>query len=370
MKIVTKKNVKAPTKTVSFEEQTNAFESEKQYRANKNWNFSALKDFDLKGVLQYHKKYILKEKEEEKNNSMYLGSLVDCLLLTPNFFDEKYFIYEESNVKGQEKTFVDNIYKIYCRNIDKELKNNFSDNFEEAFDMTRYNVNKELIAFKGKELSKVIDKFYDGPMQEYYDSLISNYGKIPVFQVDIAKAEAIVNNLKTHPNTADVCNLETQDSVEVINQLPIFFEIKGKKFKALLDKIIIDHDAKIIFPYDLKCTWEMLNFAFNRLKNRYYLQEAVYNLALQAEFPDFKIAPPRYILAHSANQLAPIIAETDEEMLRESINGFTTSSGKYYRGVYDLIDDLDWHYKNDIWDSTKKLVENDGILKLHKIGID
>lgn len=373
MKITKKQEPRAVADPIPFDEQTSMFESEKSYRANSNWNYSALKDFDTKGALYYHKKYILKEKEKEEksNEAMYLGSLVDCLLLTPEFFDEKYFIYKDIEVVGQSKTLVDNLYSLYVKNKDKG-KDVFdlTKNLPDAFDMTKYNSKKEIVAFKGKDFDYILDLMLTDKMQNYFNSLVSNYNKIAVFESDISLANNIVVALKTHPYTADLCNMVTKDNVEVINQHAIFFEIKGHKFKALLDKIIIDHNSKTIFPLDLKCTWELLNFAFNRLKNRYYLQEGVYNLALQAKYPDFTIAPPRYILAHSANQLAPVIAETDEDMLYESLNGFTTMSGKKYKGVYDLIDDLEWHYKNDTWNTTKYLYDNDGVIKLKKIGID
>lgn len=357
---------KPEKKKISKKAQEALIQEESLYRQDESWNYSALKYFDTKGPLAYYKKYVLKEKEEDKNAAMHLGSLVDCLDLTPDLFDLKYYMFTESKVKGQQKTFVDNLFKEYLNN--RNLS--FSTIFNLAFEKTKYDIKGQKIAFKDKDVDKVVEMFYDNSMQDYYESLLANEGKTPVFPADIDLAEKIVKTLRTHKYTSDLMNLNSSESLEVINQKSIYFEIKGRKFKALLDKIIIDKEYKKIFLHDLKCTWESLNFAFNRLKNKYYLQEGVYYLALNKEYPDYEIIPTKYILADSANQVAPVIAETNLDMTMEALHGFTSKSGKRYKGVYQLIEELEWHYENNIWNTSKSIEDNDGVIKLNKVGIE
>jgi hypothetical protein len=366
---VKKKNEEIEANKVSVKEQKKLFKRQVNYRKNDSWSYSRLSYFDKNTPLKYKNMYIDKTISYKTSDAMKLGNLVDCLLLTPDLFNSLYYMNTEAEIKGQDKLLVDSLYKEYCNNLNekKELKISFETVFNLAFDKVQRDTKGNIVKFTNKKADDILNIFPGSKMENYYDSLLNNYGKICVFQSEIDFANMIVKSLTNHPNTKDICNFTTKEGFEVHNQKDIYFKIKNIPFKSLLDKIIIDKKNKKIYLYDLKCSWEILNFASNRLKNKYYLQEGVYYLALKAEYPDYEIIPTKYILAHSVNQLAPIIVETNKELLKEGLNGFTTPGGKRYKGVYELIDELSWHHDNKIWNSTKEITDNKGRLYLEKI---
>ena len=66
----------------------------------------------------------------------------------------------------------------------------------------------------------------------------------------------------------------------------------------------------------------------------------------------------------SSNNRRPIKYETTKDDLSRGLHGFSIN-GKRYRGVYELMTEINWAEDNNIWNASKALMDGDGRLRLN-----
>lgn len=362
---------KTISNTIAYERQLEIVAKEKEYRANSALNYSSIKDFDEHGPLQFYKRHIAKEKEPKKeSDAMDMGSLVDCLLTVPDTFDDRYFVHTANEtVKGQNKELVEemfNITKLYYNEEDGTTAIPFGEIFKQAFENVQLDkFTGEQVKFKGKTWEVILGTFSGGPMEDFYTSLIENISKKGVSMIQVDMAQNIVKSILSVPCIHDIYN---RTDVEIHNQYPLYFEYQGFKMKGLLDTVHINHDEKWVQEFDLKTSWTTLNFGYNRLSNRYYIQEAVYNKGLELAFPGYVIRPRKYIIADSRNNIMPYIGNTTLEHLEQGFLGISMPSGRTYKGLNELLTEIQWHFDNSIWNTTMEIYENSNEITLELFG--
>jgi len=347
--------------------------SEREYRALKDRiSYSSIKQFD-DSYKSFYKEHILKENvERETNQSMILGSIVDCLLLSPDDFDDRYAIVNLTKPTGQIGELSENLYKITLKYIDEEgsVTREFGEIFLEAFEKCQKDGK-----FKGKTIESALQAFRkveDGVSGElYYDECRKNHGKQTIDLSTISIAEKIVESLRNGEYTGDIINMKDSEGIEVHCQFPILFEIEGIPVKSLFDKVVINHNEKKIYPYDLKVSWQIDNFPYNYWKMKYFLQLGTYDTALKSyiindrsELSDYEIVPMQFIVADSALQSIPVIYKTNTQNVLEGIHGFILSSGRKQKGVLELVKEISKHIELGIWNQSMETYENKGILEL------
>ncbi len=145
----------------------------------------------------------------------------------------------------------------------------------------------------------------------------------------------------------------------------------GHKFKSMMDKVVVDHEAKTIQVYDLKCTWSVENF-YNEyyLYRRAYIQGYLYYWAAfnfqnsdEKLKGEYKILYPKFIVCDSTNYMNPLIYAMSDENMQDALNGFE-HKGREYPGVAQLIEDLQWALANDKWNISRENYINNGVVKL------
>lgn len=347
--------------------------SERDYRSLKDrLSYSSLKTFS-KDRFKFYKEFVLGEKKEETlSNDMILGNLVDCELFTPEDFDNKFHINQVAKPTGQMGELCDELIlkTIFYTNEDKEITVEFSHIFEESLATLQKKGN-----FKGKDLSKVLELFTkkDGDIspEDYYRDGRDAIGKTVVDINQVTYGKKLVEQvLNCRFEAGEILRQRSTDNVEVLNQFAILFEINGIEFKALIDKLIIDHINKRIEPFDLKVTWENESFDYNFLKMGYYIQNGVYNLAIREyvrqnpELAGYEIDYLSFITVDSSGKSEPLVYRTNEEIHNLSLNGFTTSSGKSYKGVLQLIDEIQHHLNEGNWLISKDNFLSNGVSQL------
>jgi hypothetical protein len=187
---------------------------------------------------------------------------------------------------------------------------------------------------------------------------------------EVTNAEAIVEELKTNSVTKKIVNLVDSKRYTIKNQLQVEgYEIGGHMFKSMMDKVIIDHQEKLIQVYDLKCVWAVENFYSEYYLYRLaFIQAYLYYTAtefwaLQNGMGEYKILPPKFIVCDSINYYNPLIYELDYKDLDDAYLGFEYKNRKY-KGVRELIEDLTWALEHNIWNISRKNYLSDGIVKL------
>lgn len=340
------------------------------YRQLEGLNQSMLKVFDS-DPLKFYQEFVLKQpKEDSSSSAMLLGDLVDFYLLEcrgngADFdlkFDDNYVLFSGNRTSSQVFDLADELFKITKLNMTEEgeIVTEFQTRFKEAF------TNIQAIGkYKGKTWEKGLEDFTANGM-EYFESLMKSIGKKVVDLGLVERAKAIAEQLLTDDFTKDIFNNKNLVTKQVIE-----FEWYGFKCKSELDAFIIDHENKTIQPIDLKVTWDNESFEYMYIKNSYYLQQAFYDKALeeysyQNNLNDYDVLPFWFIVGDSSkNSRRPLVYKLNSQHTYDGYHGFTFNN-RYYRGVNELMEAIDWSNFNQIWNCSKENFENNGVVELQE----
>ena len=340
--------------------------TESEYRDITLDSSSSLKDYSV-DPRKYKKRHILKEKVDEKyNEAIFMGQLVETILMEPDEFDNLFFMSSCANIPGgMMLDFINALVKHTVEATDEDgvILLPFLDLAEKAHEDAKYKI----------KLESVINKFSSSDAEVYYNELLRvTINNLTVVTPDnVNNAEKIVKELQNNPITSTIVNIKTGKRFEVINQMKITgFSIDGLPLKAMLDKVIVDHVAKTIQFYDLKCTWSVEQFFKDYyLYRRAYIQAYTYDVACKsltqagAPFEGYEVLLPKFIVCDSINYYSPLIYELTEKDLLDAYHGFEIN-GKIYPGVGKIIENLTWSVTKDIWNISKENYENNGLVKL------
>lgn len=351
--------------------------NEAQYRKVSKLSYSAINTF-RKDRNAFYKEHILGYPRKESSSvSLILGTLVHTMLAEIPI-DEKFHIQATKDVKGQMLELVEVLFQNYQQSmIDGEQTLSFVDNFEKSLAYLQMNDK-----FKGKKSEAVLNLFNTTSAVELFNEKVENADKTTVNESLLQKAEDIVKNIKEHQNSAFYANVQTDETHHVYTELPIFFNMDGNKkvdddedymYKSMIDKVIVNVPNKTIQPIDWKTAWDSESPEKAYIKNGYYLQAAMYNIAIEEwvkknypewlkdGFRNYTLLPMIYIFCDTANNNAPVILKLTYDDLLYAFNGFTYKY-EYYEGLYELTDDINWHLATGIWNESRINHKNKGIV--------
>lgn len=344
--------------------------TEAVYRANMLDSSSSLKDFSMDRK-KYYKKYILGDKVDEKDNqSILMGKIVETLLLEPHEFDGKFHLSScLSAPTGLMLKFVEALYK-YAREATDEkgiVQRDFADISKDAYVDAEYKI----------PYDTVIKKFIGSDAEIYYREICMIRAKNldVVTSSDVSFAERIVEELKNNFVTKDVVNMINSTRYTVLNQFQVEpYLVDGLALKSMIDKVIVDHEKKLIKIYDLKCTWSVENFLEDYyLYRRSYIQAYVYFQAIKQftkntehEWFGYKVELPYFLVCDSTNYYNPLFYKLNDEDYKNAYKGFERK-GKTYPGVEQIIEDLKWATSNNVWNISRTNFLNNGVVTINDL---
>ena len=332
-------------------------QSEKSYREVMLDSSSSLKDFSMDRK-KYYKKYILNEYVEDKDSQAALmGRIVETQLMEPDLFDTRF--YMSACAKAPTANMLLFVEALYDRtkeatNDAGEVTRSFEDISRSAYTDAGYKIPYE----------RVINSFTGSDAEIYYDEIrkVRTNGLSVVTTQDVTNADRIVEELRTNSITKDIVNLVNSVRYGVMNQHQVeAYKVGGHLFKSMMDKVIVDYQEKTIQVYDLKCVWAVENFFEEYyLYRRAYIQAYLYYRAALSLTLDpnssvygYKVLPPSFIVCDSMNYFSPLVYTLSENDLADALLGFEFK-GRDYPGVKDLIEDLHWALKTNIWGISRK----------------
>lgn len=344
-----------------------ASKTEAVYRSIMLDSSSSLKEFSLDRK-KYYRKYILGEKVEDKDTlAATIGRVVETLLLEPHEFDKRFYMSSCANAPtGLMLEFVNALCKHTeeATNDDGQIFRTFEEIARDAYTDSGFKI----------KFDAVISKFVGSDAEIYYNEMrkVKAEGLTVVTTEDVSNAEKIVEELKTNQVTAEVVNLVNSARWQVFNQMQVEgYSVDGQIFKAMMDKVIVDHEQRTIQVYDLKCTWSVENFYEEYyLYRRAYIQAYLYYKAAgqlkfvnDAEWGDYTVLPPKFIVCDSTNYFNPLIYQLTMEDLSDALIGFE-HKGRKYPGVGELIKDLKWALENNVWNISRVNYLNNGVVNI------
>lgn len=337
-------------------------------------SYSSIKLFD-QDRQAFYRQNILGEKSREKTSvAKTLGSLVH-LYLAEQQFDSKFHLMSAMTPKGQMLDLVNALYDRAMRSVvvndhgQHIISEKFETLFMDAVQNVKYDHNMQEIAFKGKDMQKILGLFIDSDAEIYYKEMLSCIGKEVVSESMDKKAEDICNTLKSHSYTSEYANARTGGNIEVFNELAILFEYEGVPYKALLDKLIIDSSVKSLQPVDYKTSWNSEEPVGVYLKFAYFLQAAMYDLALKIwmkehpELEGYEVLPMAFIFADTSGFNDPVVLHLSKDDVEKGKEGFLLRGWKY-NGLFFLMDEIAWCIENGKWTTTREIQKNNGKVEL------
>lgn len=343
--------------------------TEASYRAVSLDSSSSLKEFSL-DRRKYYKKYILNENVAEKDNqASNMGRIVETQLMEPEEFDNRFYLSSLATAPtGLMLEFVEALYKHTTEATDEfgNVTREFKDIVQDAYVDSGFKI----------KLEAVLAKFEGSDAEIYYKEIreIRSKGLTVVTTQDVSNADKIVAELRSNQFTSEIVNLIDSSRWSVKNQFQIEgYEVDGVKLKSMLDKMIVDHDNRIIHIYDLKCTWSVENFLEEYyLYRRAYIQAYLYWRAVLSltedktnELYGYNVVFPRFIVCDSTNYYAPLIYVVNQIDMADAYDGFE-HKGRKYPGVKQIIDDLKWAKENDVWNISKENYVSKGLVGIRR----
>lgn len=339
--------------------------TEATYRAIVMDSSSSLKEFSMDRK-KYYRRYVLGEViDDDETKAATMGRIVETKLMEPELFDDKFFpsVCESTPTEGMLK-FVEALYKYTKEATDEngEVTRSFEDISRDAYADSGYKINYDA----------VMKKFMGSDAEVYYQEIreVRTKGLTVVSIKDVTNAERIVEELQNNPITAPIVNQTKTSKIDVHNQLQVEgYTVHGHLFKSMMDKVIVDHENKIIQVYDLKCTWSVEGFYKEYyLYRRAYIQAFLYWHAAHYHFKElvdggYKVEYPRFIVCDSTNYFSPLVYTLDTEDMINAREGFELRGYKY-PGVLEVIDDLKWALENDVWNISRKNHLSGGIVNI------
>lgn len=174
------------------------------------------------------------------------------------------------------------------------------------------------------------------------------------------KLEEINDLVHKHIKATELLFTELTENMFVANEFEIMWEFptKGLPCKSAIDRLVIDHNNKIIKLVDIKTTSNIAEFKERFIELKYSRQLAFYWMAIAWYFKNtlnrddfFDYKKESYIVCIGKGDLQEVkVYEVSENTLTQG-----------YDSMMDLIEKLDWHWKNELWDFSADYYKGDYI---------
>lgn len=322
------------------------------------YNTKAISNSLLKVIEHNPKLFWLKQQglvEDEDSTYLRIGSAVDCLLTQPENWDLEFIVMQNERPYGLMRNFVEELPP------GLNIASGYEE-YEEAYKKSGYKVS----------IDRVVNWFWGNTQAlTYYQEKHNNKDdKIVLDKTEHEIVQNAISLIQENPYTLWYFKGE-EPQIERLLQLPIYFDINGVDCKALLDGVVIDHEKKIIKPFDLKTSSKgVFNFENSFVNYGYYRQAAMYRIALEHyiklaynNLDTYKVENFRFIVVDSkAGATSPaLIYNTSLNDLHVGLyGGKIKNSNTKVKGIYQLLEDYLWHVKEDKWLLTRDLYESLG----------
>lgn len=290
----------------------------------------------------FYQHYVLKQRDDSQDQNMIEGSLIHCLLLHPDNFDNQFVLSVQDVPSDNPKQALHSLYNHY-----KELSamGDTRSTLEEFGDAI-LDILKDMNLYQSlKTDAQRLEKMINEKHAEYFTYLTKAEGKIVVDPPTYQFCKSVVEKITSNPVVmekmgyfGDSFNGITKENEKELISFP---EELPFGFRGFVDNLVFDPANKTIRVNDLKKTSKDLNSFKDSIEYfRYWIQAAMYHKLVQAnylsqpQYHDWKIEF-RFIVVDPYMQIAPIavsddtmqewISKTDEK-INEAAYHFQTRS--------------------------------------------
>lgn len=291
--------------------------------------------------------------EDDEKSHLRVGSALDCLLTSPERWETDFVVIDAKRPYGLLGKFIDKLPTGLTPESDIAL-------FRDAYMDSGYKM----------WIDKVVEKFWQNEEAVKYYRLTKDIGDgITVISSDEYESVMKAHELIMANEYVKGYFINEDPNIELMHQVPIYFRLQDEDCKALMDGIYIDHSAKTIEPFDLKTSRNVHDFVEHFIQYQYFIQAAFYEIALQSEnSPVKQYLDAGYTLKDfifiavenkaSSSHPAIIYTSTEHDRLCGRNGGYIGT--RYYKGIFELIEDYKYHKETDYWDLPVELIKSKG----------
>ncbi|HSH51276.1 MAG TPA: PD-(D/E)XK nuclease-like domain-containing protein [Bacteroidales bacterium] len=292
-------------------------------------------------------KYYNGEREESDNYFFIYGSAIHCYILEQEEFKKRYKFYDFILPNSPNKKQFINTY------VNSKKKE--TDKLIEAYKASYVtNSSDEDILKKAKALKEEFKSYF-----KYLKYTEKGIICLPKNMETLFKS--IKKELTNNEKANELLFTEELDfkNIYIYNELPVYWDMKkeDRKYpmKALIDRLMVDKDKKIIKIIDLKTTKNINKFKDSFFEFNYDRQLAFYSLAasefVKKTFPEENI---------DNYEIEFYIVAVDKNTEPESKVYFVKYETifKALEEIISLLNDIHWHFTHNKWEYTVEQYEN------------
>ncbi len=323
----------------------------KEYEESRALSQSDVKLFRRSILAFYEKVEMGARAEGVSNKSTEIGDLVDCMRTNPKGLDN-YYIAENVACSEAIRTIVITAYAQVLG-----LANQFKVSEEEriAYIANIENYREPLIKIARENNYQ---KNYKDPALlasiislggNYLTTLAKSDGKPIIDRKIYLQARECDDRLMKDSRISKILDFPAEAHNEILKQYVMFGEHDRVRMKGLLDWGIVNHNTKIVWPYDLKTTFQMSQFMRSYFKLGYGYQGSYYTYLLQQIFPGYDIRPFSFIVVATETTEAPLLYKMAPTELALYADGGYNKQNQKVIGWKETISEIAWHRKEQKW---------------------
>lgn len=295
---------------------------------------------DMPGINQSRLKMILSDPKSYRDNiqiesdSLRFGSLVDCLILDEDKFEQKYLI---AKAKEPTATLLEIFNKTFPHCNESQIEEIVNQQSEDG---------KYIYWGSTKDFEKRRKNWDNPEFWDYWKEKEKANNFILVSQENYDQAISAKNNFE---RDSFITTLFKEKEINTHTLLQ--FNYEEFNCKGELDIMLIDHNNKSIQEIDLKSSSSnRFGFMSGIKKYRYDFQRAFYNIGMKkyAEELGYTLLAPCIIYIPSFSNSPCYLFEFEEKYITGL--DYTDKYGNIVESVDSAFQRLTWHLNNDLWD--------------------
>jgi len=317
-------------------------EMEKFYQNKFYFSYSGLNKL-LYSPAAFYNHYVLNQREDSTDSHLVGGRVLHCLLFEPEKYDDYFLSLPGKLPSDNPKKIIDNIFRIHL---------GYSNNSLTLEDYSQDILTQLLTANLYQNLKtdqQRLDKILTDDHKEYFEFLKQSLDKTVVDEPTLNGCKAQVEILKTNSDVRTLLALDVTEEdthIETHNELHIKMDHEKLPFgfHGVLDNVVVDNEAKVLFINDLKTTGKSVQDFPDAVEYyKYWIQAVIYTILASDKFlkdkPDARDwqVQVTFIVIDKYNLVYPF------QVSKESMSQWKSDFG-------EVLKIAKWHYENKRYD--------------------
>ncbi len=322
-------------------------EMERFYQKKFYFSYSGLNKLLYSPALFYNH-YVLNQREDSTDPHLVGGRVLHCLLFEPDNYDDYFISLPGKLPSDNPRKIIDNIFRTHLgyENNSLLLEDYSQDILTQLLTANLY----QSLKTDQQRLEKILTE----ENKEYFEFLKNSLDKSIVDEPTLNGCKAQVAILKSNKDIRALLQLDKSEEdthIETYNELHIRVDHDKLPFgfHGILDNVVVDNEAKMIFINDLKTTGKSIqDFPEAVEYYKYWIQAVIYTILASDKFlkdkPDaaeWKVQVT-FIVIDKYNLVYPfqVSAETMSQWKSDFKNVLQIAKWHYTQKKYDLPFDL------------------------------